>query len=224
MRFVFTYLIFGSVLNTSFAQTTSILSFSLVKNKQKLFLNETCVIAKDSVTPSKLIFYISKIECLKNSKVVFRPSQNYHLVDLENESKSKINLETKLVFDSIRFNIGVDSLANVSGAMDGCLDPINGMYWAWQSGYINFKFEGSSSRCKSKNKTFQFHIGGYLAPHKTLKTLTYPSSIKSSVELVIDLEKFLQHLDLSELSTIMSPGDKAVELSNHYTDFILIKK
>lgn len=207
------------------AQINKTLSFSLVKNKTKLEINKTYIIGDDSITPRKLNFYISHIECLKNSKVIFTPKEKYFLVDLESENYSKLNLETKLSFDSIRFNIGTDSLANVSGAMEGALDPINGMYWAWQSGYINFKFEGTIQDKTSKNKSFQYHIGGYLAPYKTIKTLTYPvTKNKNVIELEIDLEKFFKYFDLKELNHIMSPGEKAVELSNHYKDFILIKK
>jgi hypothetical protein len=94
------------------------------------------------------------------------------------------------------------------------------MYWAWQSGYINFKFEGNS-----KNKSFQFHIGGYLSPYKTIKTLTFAvSKNRELIELQIDLEKFFKYVNLKELNNIMSPGEKAVELSDHYKDFILTKK
>ena len=59
----------------------------------------------------------------------------------------------------IYFQIGIDSLTNVSGDLDGDLDPALGMYWAWNSGYINMKLEGKSSSCKSVKKEFQFHIG-----------------------------------------------------------------
>lgn len=207
------------------AQINKTLSFSLVKSKTKLKINKTFIIDDDSITPSKLTFYISHIECLKNSKVIFTPKEKYFLVDLESENNSKINLETTLSFDSIRFNIGTDSLANVSGAMDGALDPINGMYWTWQSGYINFKIEGTIQDKTLKNKSFQYHIGGYLPPYKTIKTLTFPvTKNKNVIECQIDLEKFFKYVNLKELNHLMSPGEKAVELSNHYKNFILIKK
>lgn len=214
------YLFIGLFFKMGIAQTNKTLRFSLVINQKKLELNKTYLLLKDSITPRKLIFYISNIECLKNSKVIFKPKENYFLMDLENENLSKINLETKASFDSIRFNVGIDSLANASGAMNGVLDPINGMYWAWQSGYINFKFEGNS-----KNRSFQFHIGGYLSPYKTIKTLTFavPKN-KDVIDLLIDLDKFFKYVNLKELNNIMSPGEKAVELSDHYKDFILTKK
>ena len=73
--------------------------------------------------------------------------------------------------DKIKFNLGIDSLTNVSGVMGGDLDPTKGMYWTWQSGYINFKMEGSSAVCPTRNHEFQFHIGGYQDPFYAMQTL-----------------------------------------------------
>ena len=38
--------------------------------------------------------------------------------------------------------LGVDSVLNYNGVHEGALDPINGMYWTWQTGYIHCKLEG----------------------------------------------------------------------------------
>jgi len=48
----------------------------------------------------------------------------------------------------------VDSLANVSGAMSNDLDATKGMYWSWQSGFINLKIEGKSASCKTRKINF----------------------------------------------------------------------
>ena len=47
---------------------------------------------------------------------------------------------------------------------------------------------------------------------------------KDVIDLLIDLDKFFKYVNLKELNNIMSPGEKAVELSDHYKDFILTKK
>jgi hypothetical protein len=57
----------------------------------------------------------------------------------ENKSISKIT-----------FSAGIDSLTSTAGIQKGVIDPINGMYWAWQSGYVNFKIEGKSSSCPTR--------------------------------------------------------------------------
>ena len=67
-------------------------------------------------------------------------------------------------FDAIQFNLGIDSLTNVSGALGGDLDPTKGMYWTWQNGYVNFKLQGTSDLCNNPKNEFEFHLGGYLKP------------------------------------------------------------
>ena len=55
--------------------------------------------------------------------------------------------------------------------MGGDLDPTKGMYWAWQSGYINFKMEGSCSQCLATKNNFEFHLGGYQQPFYAMQTI-----------------------------------------------------
>ncbi len=45
-------------------------------------------------------------------------------------------------YTSLEFNLGVDSLHNHSGDQAGDLDPMYGMIWTWNTGYIFFKHEG----------------------------------------------------------------------------------
>jgi hypothetical protein len=122
--------------------------------------------------------------------------------------------------------LGVDSLTNTLGALDGDLDPMHGMYWAWQSGYINFKLEGTSTRCTARHRKFQFHLGGYLSPFESSQILRLElpkfsehnfahQQQRGQRELVlsVDIKKFLEVIDLATLHSIMSPSYKAVKLS-----------
>jgi hypothetical protein len=124
-----------------------------------------------------------------------------------------VDFRNKQNFDELRFHIGIDSLTNVSGAMDGALDPMNGMYWAWQSGFINFKLEGTSPVCTTHNHKFQYHIGGYLPPYNALQTITLPCTDAREITVYIALDKILAQLDLTNSPEIMSPGAKAVNVS-----------
>jgi len=116
-------------------------------------------------------FYISNLQW-KNGENYYG-SENCHLVDAENVSSQTIKFENVFpgTYSGIRFLLGVDSLANVSGAMSGDLDPVKGMYWAWNSGYVNAKLTGRSGACKTLHSAFEFHIGGYLPPNKTERTV-----------------------------------------------------
>ena len=169
----------------------------------------------DSLRIETLRFYVSNITLLKYGKVVYNSKTNFYLIDLE--KKLQIALKTKnSAFDAIKFNVGIDSLTNVSGAMGGDLDPVNGMYWAWQSGYINFKLEGTSKICSTRNNAFQFHIGGYMHPNATIQTINLPVKNNSAIEINIALDKFLNGVDLKTTNEIMSPGQHAVKLAKLY--------
>ena len=170
---------------------------------------------KDSISIETFRFYVSNLTLYKNGKIVYRFKNDFHLIDLE--KKLQINLSAKnVVFDALTFTVGIDSLTNVSGAMGGDLDPVNGMYWAWQSGYINFKLEGKSKVCNTRNNIFQFHIGGYMYPNATIQKIFLTIKNPAYQEINIDIEKFLNAIDLRSTNEIMSPGEKAVTLAKLY--------
>jgi hypothetical protein len=97
--------------------------------------------------------------------------------------------------------------------MGGNLDPTKGMYWAWHSGYINFKLEGTSAHCKTRNNEFQFHLGGYQQPNYCLQTISFPINNESKINLKLDVQQILQQIDLTKTNHIMSPSAEAVLIS-----------
>jgi hypothetical protein len=169
----------------------------------------------DSITFETFRFYISNIELLKNDAVVWKENNSFHLIDASNKSSLQIIFASLPVkdFDQISFNIGIDSSVNVAGAAGGALDPTNGMYWTWQSGYINFKLEGRNNRCNTRNNEFQFHIGGYKHPYNTLQTVHLPFNTNRNI-IYVDIAELLSHIDFKEISHIMSAGKTAKQFSN----------
>lgn len=160
-----------------------------------------------------LRFYISGIRLLQNDSLVWKESGSYHLYDLEEAKGIVLPVPASVTYNRIRFYIGIDSLTNVSGAMGGELDPVKGMYWTWQSGYINFKAEGRSSASAHPKKEFQLHLGGYENPHNALRQITLSTRQQSVIDVYFDLQQFLQAAELAKRSHIMSPGPEAVKLS-----------
>ena len=113
---------------------------------------------------------------------------------------------------------------SVSGALAGDLDPTNGMYWAWQSGYINFKIEGNSSSCKTRKNQFFFHVGGYKKPNYSLKMITLDVLIpKSTIDITINLKDFFSKINLGKTNSIMIPGKSAMELADYYSKLFFIE-
>lgn len=160
-----------------------------------------------------LRFYISGIGLLQNDSLVWKESNSYHLYDLEEAKGMRLPVPSSVTYNRIRFYMGIDSLTNVSGAMGGELDPVKGMYWTWQSGYINFKAEGRSSASTHPKKEFQLHLGGYENPHNALRQITLSIHPQSDIDVYFDLPQFLQAAELAKRSHIMSPGPEAVKLS-----------
>lgn len=183
-------------------------------------INET-----DSVQFTALKFYISGIELIRQNKTVWKENNSYHLVDAFHEPSLSLalNVPPKLKYDRIKFNLGIDSTASVSGAMGGDLDPTKGMYWAWQSGYINFKIEGNSNLCKTRNTEFQYHLGGYQFPHNNLQTI-FMDMLVSQLHVVIDLKKLMIELPLTQKNHIMSPGNEAMLMTEKVINCLFVKK
>jgi len=124
-------------------------------------------------------------------------------------------------FKSIRFTLGLDSATNTSGELDGALDPLLGMYWAWNTGYIHYKFIGKSSLVPTKTNDFEFHIGGYRKPKETFFQIELPLT-GNTIELDL-YQLFHDKINLNLQYQLMIPGKLAHELSLEIKNTIRIK-
>jgi hypothetical protein len=195
-------------------------NFRLEFDKLPLQLNKKYVsAAKDTLTVETFRCYISNIQIQYKDNSVFTQKNSYHLLDFSNPKSFQIPLTTKSdnLISKITFNIGIDSTTNNAGALTGDLDPAKGMYWAWQSGYINIKIEGKSSSCKTRRNEFQFHIGGYLQPYYAMRTMKFNWDKKANddINIGIDLFRFFSNLDLKQTNSVMIPGKEAMRLLNY---------
>lgn len=159
--------------------------------------------------------YLSNFVFLKNGKVVWKEKDSYHLIDLEDPNTLELKFEGlgNINFDQLKFNLGIDSLTNISGAMGGDLDPTKGMFWTWQSGYVNVKLEGAFEKSPTRNHEFQFHLGGYQAPFQTVQAVQLNVPKGEKLELQLDLTPFFENVDWAKKYSIMSPSKEAVALS-----------
>lgn len=183
----------------------------LVQNKKYY-----CASQGDSVSIAACRFYISDVALYVNNMAV--SGNGPHLIDLFDSTARRVEMAPYGVdkITELRFNLGIDSITNVAGAGAGDLDPTKGMYWAWQSGYINMKLEGSSKLCAKSRGEFQYHLGGYAAPYNALKRVALKvEHYNGQYHVRVDVQKFLEQADLKGLSTVMSPSAKAVELAGH---------
>jgi hypothetical protein len=225
----FFLLLFMAVYGGAFSQTNSVqFSVSTTFGATPLDLVDSAFTTNDSkhLKITEVKFYLSKIQLLRNGKIVLEEKNGFHLVDAgqTNPFIIVVNNTQNISFDQVQFNLGIDSTTNVSGAMGGDLDPTKGMYWTWQSGYINFKLEGTSPLCTTRNNEFQFHLGGYQKPNYCLQPLSFPIKNSSKIDLNLDVQKILEQVDLSKTNHIMSPSAEAVLISKVVANAFTISK
>ena len=178
---------------------------------------------KDSIQFTKLKFYFTDFQVKSIKGEINTIDHSNYLIDIFQPETLEILLSTVSFSngDELSFNLGVSSEMNTTGAHSGALDPSNGMFWSWQSGYINFKIEGISPSSKTRQNKFQFHIGGYQSPYNTLRRLTFILN-KQTTQLNLNLEGFFERTKLAVDNQIMVPGEKANELATEFFNTMTI--
>jgi hypothetical protein len=181
----------------------------------------------DTVSIDRFRFYISSVVVTFDNGEKYTEENSYHLIDAEDPSSLSISLKNIPAgkVSAILFNIGVDSTASVSGALSGALDPVKGMYWAWNSGYINAKLEGTCKTNKGKkNYAFEFHVGGYLQPYYALRSvnLGFSAEVKNKIVINADASAWLHNADLRRENTVVIPGKEAMLTADKYSKMFSI--
>lgn len=193
----------------------AVVSFHLKWQNETLALGKNYTSCKDTLQFSALKFYLSGFEIYYDDATVFKPTDEPHLIDLKNGDTFNfpVGYNKNKKVSKVLFCIGIDSLKSISGALGGDLDPSNGMYWAWQSGYINLKMEGKSNSCKTRKNAFQFHVGGYLNPYCARRKIAlYPTN--EALNICVDFSKIFEDLSLSKVNSIMIPSKNAMEIAD----------
>lgn len=212
--------LFIAIASAQFEKDSLVMQLNLRFKNQPFELNKSYISPKDTLQISVLKFYLSGIEFHYFDGTILKEKNSFHLIDAADLESLKLKFpqSKEKNISKIRFNIGIDSTQSTTGALSGDLDPTKGMYWAWQSGYINMKIEGKSNRCTTRKNQFHFHLGGYLQPFYALRTVEIPiKNEDNTLQLVMDLALFFEMLDLKEVNTIMSPSKTAMDLADKTT-------
>lgn len=200
-------------------QQAGTLTFVPVLAGRQIVISDDPIPPADSLTVSidELRFYVSGVRLLHGGRTAWEEPNSFHLMDASRPGPMTLSLQLPagLAFDRISFQLGIDSATNVSGAMGGDLDPSNGMYWTWQSGYINVKLEGRAPQCPTRKHRFQFHLGGYMGTGSCLQEVSLPASGRD-MTLLIDLNPFFAATDLTTEHEVMIPGPAAVSLAKRF--------
>lgn len=171
-----------------------------------------------------LRFYISGICFMMDEKEVFCESESFRLVDASNDPDNtfEVSLPEQIVFNTVKFNIGIDSITNYAGVQGGNLDPVKGMYWSWQSGYINLKLEGKIVIAEKEPEQFEYHLGGFMFPFNSLQTVSAFVKNKNGCTVLMDLKRFADETGF-EVLKIMSPSAEAMHYSKIISNSISVR-
>lgn len=205
-----------------------------VFNGEPLRLNERIYVSQhgDTLSVDLFKFYMTRIAFVGDSKSPGACKFCSHLVDAEDSATCAFSIAfPEGIYTELSFVLGVDSIANTSGANDGDLDPAKGMFWAWNTGYIMAKLEGRSKVCKTVHNAYEFHIGGYTPPNNTARdiTLRLPQSIvikqgqQAIVVVKADVAAWFSGVDLSKLNSVVIPGKEAMATADRYSKMFSVK-
>jgi hypothetical protein len=185
-------------------------------------------------TVSKFKYYIGNIHLTKSDGTEY-VSNKYYLVNEEDDASKQITLTNipEGNYTAIHFTLGVDSLHNCSGAQTDALDPINAMFWAWNTGYIFVKMEGKSPVSKQPGHLLEFHIGGYMQPNNCIRTINLNiknelaiSNKAATLNIKADIAELFKTPTSIDFSMLSSATDfhNATTIANNYADMFSIKE
>jgi hypothetical protein len=152
----------------------------------------------------------------------------YHLIDVSDSSSCRVEIPALPgSFRSLYIQLGIDSADQNRGAQTGALDPIKGMFWTWNSGYLTLKMEGTSESSNQPAHLMAYHIGGYRYPNSTIwkillsqdQIIRLPETGKITLEIPVELDYFFsgrQALRIKEIADCTTPGDLARKISENF--------
>lgn len=190
--------------------------------------------AGEAFTISTFKYYISNITLIKMDNSELKLPAAYYLINEADSASKTISIPAPGgEYRAISFMLGVDSIRNVSGAQTDALDPVNGMFWSWNSGYIMAKLEGTSPVSTAANNALTFHIGGFKGQYSALRTIQLISPISLSVsevrrpQITINADAYTWFnqpnlVRFQTISTIHVPGEDAWKIATNYRNMFRI--
>lgn len=209
--------------------------FEHVVGTTPLFLNSVFYTNAngDQFNVTTFKYYISNIKFIRENGTKVSEEESYHLINAAVSSGLSFNTANipKGTYTAIEFMVGVDSTRNVSGAQTGALDPANGMFWSWSTGYIFSMMEGTSTASPTGN--IAFHITGFEDPFNSLRVvhLELPQALKvenqsmSTIHLKTNLLEMFQTPNLIKFNAtynITSASPVAPAIADNYLDMFSV--
>lgn len=187
----------------------------------------------ETFTVSTFEYYLSNIKFTKSDGTTYAAPNEYHLVNTAKPASTSFTISNVPTGDytGVSFIVGVDSTTTKGDplALTGDLNPANAMHWAWNTGHIFLKLEGSVTSA-SPSKALTCHIGGYRAPYSAIvtaapslngATLLVRAGQSPKIALTADVLKIFDgptKFALSNFPTTMMPSAASVQVANNYAN------
>lgn len=195
-------------------------------NQLDFFLNQeyTHPLLNEKMTFQTFQYYVSNIRLKKADGSWYSVPESYFLVDLNKSESNLLSLNNIPggEYTDVEIMYGVDSTRNTSGAQTGALDPANGMFWSWNTGYIMLKAEGKSPAAASGS--FVFHLGGFSGVNKVQSVYSYAignlivdGDREAEIHMVANPARLWHTAEpLATRSTLMMPGAVAHQMTSDF--------
>jgi hypothetical protein len=186
----------------------------------------------DTLTFTTFKYYVSNLQLKRTDGTWWAAEESYYLVDLTSPESAELSIPQVPAGDyvAVRMTLGVDSTRNVSGAQTGALDPANGMFWSWNSGYIMLKAEGTSPQ--SGDGQFIFHLGGFFGPNTAVheREFDFSGSVLSAGPSATPMIHMMANparlwhggTSVSTTSKVHMPGTKAAEMKGNFDSWVFL--
>jgi len=202
MRYLFVLVLFIPVI------TIAQLTFEFRWGNERILPNTQYHYAvNNSISFEELKLYISDIYLVTDAKR--EKIADVCFVDFEDSISGILNQKyIPMNNGKLIFTLGLDSIYHVNMDYEGDLDPVLGMYWAWNTGYIHVKIVAKCSESIEKNGLLDYHLGGYLKPNATMHQIELDNvSSTIYIDLLPLFEKEI--IKPSVISRVVLPGKEA---------------
>lgn len=179
-----------------------------------------------------LRFYVGNLALSNARDLTTERSEQWHLLDISEPRSLLFEFKVDTNIQGLSFQLGVDSLTNDAGVHGGALDPTKGMYWAWQTGYINMKLEGFSAQCPEAKGGFTYHFGGFLDGLDASRTIDLALAhdaqisldVSNEVSVVFEVDRLLYAAHQSLGCKLMRPAKAAVEFMRSIDTYMRLEQ
>jgi hypothetical protein len=193
---------------------------------------------QETYSVSAFKFYITRVRLVNganNTGSIIGENEHF-LIDASSATTSNISIKALPgQYDQLEFMLGVDSIRNVSGSQTGALDPTNGMFWTWNSGYIMAKLEGISPVSNQPNQRFEYHIGGFKGEENVARKiiLSFPQNqplsflpgTANTINLSANVNAWFNgpnNISIAANPVCMTPGALAKKVAENYSGMFTI--